>query len=92
MPLEITPNPLIADEYLDQNPDGNILALTASPGASQRKITDLCKNLHIRKENIHTRTRTDQDVKTYLKPMDIYKIGVELTELMEDVYAVIQKL
>ncbi|MFX0020596.1 MAG: DEAD/DEAH box helicase, partial [Candidatus Hermodarchaeota archaeon] len=32
------PYPLIADEYLDQNPDGNILALTASPGASQRKI------------------------------------------------------
>jgi Fanconi anemia group M protein len=86
------PYPLIADEYLDQNPDGNILALTASPGASQRKITELCKNLHIRKENIHTRTRTDRDVKTYLKPMDIYKIGVELTELMEDVYAVIQKL
>lgn len=86
------PYPLIADEYLDQNPDGNILALTASPGASQRKITELCKNLHIRKENIHTRTRTDRDVKTYLKPMDIYKIGVELTELMEEVYAVIQKL
>ncbi len=86
------PYPLIADEYLDQNPDGNILALTASPGASQKKITELCKNLHIRKENIHTRTRTDRDVKTYLKPMDIYKIGVELTELMEEVYAVIQKL
>ena len=86
------PYPLIADEYLDQNPDGNILALTASPGASQRKITELCKNLHIRKENIHTRTRTDRDVKTYLKPMDIYKIGVELTELMDDVYAIVQKL
>ncbi|MFX0027202.1 MAG: DEAD/DEAH box helicase, partial [Candidatus Hermodarchaeota archaeon] len=86
------PYPLIADEYLDQNPDGNILALTASPGASQKKISELCKNLHIRKENIHTRTRTDRDVKTYLKPMDIYKVGVDLTELMEDVYTVIQKL
>ena len=86
------PYPLIADEYIDQNPDGNILALTASPGASQKKIDILCKNLHIPKEHIHTRTRTDRDVKTYLMPMDIYKIGVELTELMEDAYTIVQKL
>ena len=86
------PYPLIADEYLDQNPDGNILALTASPGSSQKKIDTLCKNLHILKTHIHTRTRTDRDVKVYLKPMDIYKIGVELTELMEDAYTIVQKL
>jgi len=83
---------LIADEYVDQNPDGTILGLTASPGATKEKIKILCKNLHIPLENIHTRTRKDIDVKTYLKPMDIYKIGVNLTELMEDSYIAVQGL
>ncbi|TKJ21762.1 MAG: hypothetical protein CEE43_08720 [Promethearchaeota archaeon Loki_b32] len=40
-------------------------------------------------ENIHIRTRKDEDVKKYLKPMYIYKIGVDLTSLMEDVYKLI---
>jgi len=84
------PYTLIADEYLDQNPDGNILALTASPGASQNKINQLCDNLHIPNENIHIRTRKDEDVKKYIKPMDIFKIGVDLTNLMEKIYRTIQ--
>jgi len=83
---------LIADEYMDQNPDGTILGLTASPGSTKEKIKVLCKNLHIPLENIHTRTRKDVDVKTYLKPMDIYKIGVNLTELMENAYLSVQSL
>ncbi|MFX1557211.1 MAG: DEAD/DEAH box helicase [Promethearchaeota archaeon] len=83
---------LIADEYLDQNPDGNILGLTASPGSSKEKIKTLCNNLHIPLENIHTRTRKDLDVKKYLQPLDVYKIGVNLTELMEDAYYVIKQL
>jgi ERCC4-related helicase len=80
---------MIADEYTEHNPDGIILGLTASPGASKKKINILCQNLHIRIDNIHIRVRTDTDVKTYLKPMDIYKIGVDLTNLMEDIYQVI---
>jgi len=83
---------LIADEYVDQNPEGTILGLTASPGSTKEKIRVLCKNLHIPLENIHTRTRKDIDVKTYLKPMDIYKIGVNLTELMEKAYIEVQSL
>jgi len=83
---------LIADEYVDQNPDGTILGLTASPGATKEKIRVLCKNLHVPLENIHTRTRKDVDVKTYLKPMDVYKIGVNLTELMEEAYIAVQNL
>lgn len=83
------PYTMIADEFIDQNPDGIILGLTASPGASKKKIATLCHNLHIPIENIHIRTRKDSDVKTYLKPMDIYKIGVDLTSLMDDVYKVL---
>jgi len=82
----------IADEYVDQNPDGTILGLTASPGASKERIRILRENLYVPKENIHTRTRKDVDVKSYLKPMDIYKIGVNLTELMEEAYYAVQSL
>jgi len=83
---------LIADKFREQNPDGIILGLTASPGASREKIRVLCENLHVPLENIHTRTRKDVDVKTYLKPMDVYKIGVNLTELMADAYYAVQIL
>ncbi|MFX1479457.1 MAG: DEAD/DEAH box helicase, partial [Promethearchaeota archaeon] len=83
------PYTMIADEYAEQNSDGVTLALTASPGASKKKITQLCENLHIPIENIHIRTRKDEDVKTYLQPMDIYKIGVNLTELMAEVYTIL---
>ena len=86
------PYTLIADEYIDQNPDGNILALTASPGSSKDKIMKLCQNLHIPIDNIHIRTRKDKDVKTYLKPMDIFKIGVDLTDLMEEIYPILKIL
>jgi ERCC4-related helicase len=74
----------ISDIFVEQNPDGIILALTASPGSSQERIEELCNILHIDKENVHVRTREDEDVRRYIKPMDIYKIGVDMTELMED--------
>ncbi|MFX1326229.1 MAG: DEAD/DEAH box helicase family protein [Promethearchaeota archaeon] len=83
------PYTMIADEYVEQNPNGVSLALTASPGASKNKIAILCQNLHIPMENIHLRTRKDEDVRNYLKPMDIFKIGVNLTEPMEKVYSVV---
>lgn len=80
------PYTMISDEFVITNPDGIILGLTASPGASKKKIATLCESLHIPIENIHIRSRKDEDVKTYLKPMDIYKIGVDLTSIMEDMY------
>ncbi|MBD3256258.1 MAG: DEAD/DEAH box helicase [Candidatus Lokiarchaeota archaeon] len=77
------PYTTIAELYAVQNPDGNILSLTASPGASKERIAELCHILRVSPENTHFRTRKDHDVKNYLKPMDIYRISVELTELMK---------
>ncbi len=81
------PYGLIADRYLDENSDGTILALTASPGASKSKVVNLCNSLHIPLENIHIRSRKDDDVKKYLKRLDIYKIGVDMTSLMANIYS-----
>ncbi|MHA1490958.1 MAG: DEAD/DEAH box helicase [Promethearchaeota archaeon] len=86
------PYGLIADEFADQNPDGVILALTASPGSTKKKIAELCEQLHVPVENIHIRSRKDNDVKIFLKPMDVYKIGVDLTSLMKDVYFQVQRV
>jgi Fanconi anemia group M protein len=83
------PYGLIADTFTEQCPDGIILALTASPGASKKKVSLLCDHLHIDPDNIHIRTRKDQDVKSYLKPMAIFKVGVTLTSLMEQMYSAI---
>ena len=84
------PYTMIVDEYLDQNPDGNILALTASPGASKEKIKELCDSLHIPSENTHFRTRKDSDVSEYLKPLEVYKISANLTVLMKETYSVLK--
>ncbi|MBN1801449.1 MAG: DEAD/DEAH box helicase [Candidatus Lokiarchaeota archaeon] len=83
---------LIADKFLEQNSDGFILALTASPGSTKEKILTLCESLHVPVENIHIRSRKDNDVKSYLKPMDIFKIGVERTQLMEDSVEAIEQI
>jgi Fanconi anemia group M protein len=83
------PYTMISDIFMDHNPDGVILGLTASPGSSKKKIKALCESLHIPMENVHIRTRKDEDVKIYLKQTDIYKIGVMLTDLMKDVYQVL---
>ena len=82
----------ISDIFAEQNPDAISLALTASPGSSQERIDELCEILHIDKGNVHVRTREDEDVKGYITPMDIYKIGVDMTELMEDARLVTHQL
>jgi len=75
----------IAEYYHEMNPDGNILALTASPGSSQEKIQTLCDNLHIPTDHIELRTREDGDVKEYVKEMTIEKISVDKSAFMEEI-------
>ncbi len=75
----------IAKYYHEMNPDGNILALTASPGSSQEKIQTLCENLYISTENIELRTHEDGDVQEYVKEMTIEKISVEKSAFMEEI-------
>ncbi|MFX0073734.1 MAG: DEAD/DEAH box helicase, partial [Candidatus Hermodarchaeota archaeon] len=84
------PYTFIADEYNDQNPDGTILALTASPGASKERIRKLCYNLHIPLQNIYKRMREDTDVRIYIKDLEIIKIGVKPTDLMERFYEILR--
>lgn len=57
----------IAKIYLRQSLDSRILGLTASPGTSEDKINEICKNLFI--EKIEARNREHAEVKPYVKPI-----------------------
>lgn len=75
----------IAALYKEMNSDGNVLALTASPGFNKEKIDTLCKNLNIPIKNIEMRDRNDVDVKPFLHEMKIFKIGVKMNNLMSEI-------
>jgi len=81
----------IADKYFE-NPDGIILGLTASPGSSKSRINELCNNLHIPTSNIYLRTRDDNDVKKYIKPMKIFRVGVDMTEIMRLIHSALKNM
>ncbi|MEM7816595.1 MAG: DEAD/DEAH box helicase, partial [Candidatus Aenigmatarchaeota archaeon] len=81
----------IASEFMKQtNELGIILALTASPSANYSKIREIKKNLFI--EHIEIRTERDEDVKKYLKPVEIEWIEVELPSEIEELRKFLQDL
>ena len=55
-----------------------ILALTASPGADEARIKEVCKNLFI--ENIEVRTESDPDVRPYVKGITVEWLKVNLPD------------
>ncbi len=69
-------NTVVAKYYKKQSPTHLILALTASPGATKEKISEVCSNLFI--ENIELRTEEDQDISTHLQKKSTQDIKVEL--------------
>ena len=66
----------IANSYLKQARKPSILALTASPGSSEEKIQDVCRNLFI--QNIEIKTSKDEDVKEYANEIEFQFEVVEL--------------
>ncbi|MHA1619716.1 MAG: helicase-related protein, partial [Promethearchaeota archaeon] len=79
----------IAQFFHEQHPEGRILALTASPGANQEKVQEILTNLHIPLSNLEYRDKHDTDVKAYTHEVETSYIGVEMTEIMQNVHGVI---
>jgi len=73
----------VAKQYIKRALHPRILALTASPGTDHETINEVCKNLFI--EKIEVRTTTDEDVKPYIKDVDIKKVFVELPDEFIDI-------
>jgi len=59
----------IATYYFRQCRKPLVLGLTASPGGSEEKIAEVCKNLGI--TAIEHRTDEDKDVKPYIQPIEV---------------------
>ncbi len=74
----------IAQFYHVQNPNGRILALTASPGNKEHKEI-IQNNLHIPLKNIERRNKQDLDVKEYTHKIEEIVIGVDLTDDMKEI-------
>jgi ERCC4-related helicase len=81
---------LIAKEYKRNNPEGQILALTASPGSNKEKIKEMLSNLFI--EKIEVRTYKSMDVKPYVKKIKTEWVPVELYNEYKIVSGQIKKL
>jgi len=68
----------VAKAYAEQSTNPLILALTASPGSSEEKIKKICEALFI--TDIEIRSETDEDVKEYVKPVEIEIVKVEMPD------------
>jgi ERCC4-related helicase len=74
------PYAFIAKQYMTAASARNplILALTASPGADEERIREVCENLFI--ENIEVRTEDDPDVRPYVKGIKVEWKKVDLPD------------
>lgn len=68
----------VAKKYRFTSKNPLILGLTASPGATHEKVQEICNNLFIKAVEI--RSEGDLDVESYVQPVEIENIYVELPE------------
>ncbi len=77
----------IADEYLKKAKHPLILALTASPGDSEEKILEICKNLYIK--NIEY--KDEKELKEFLKYKKVNKIYIDLPEQLKELFTILKR-
>ena len=68
---------VVAKKYMEQAQNPLILGLTASPGGTEQKIREICKNLFI--EKVEIKTEADKDVVPYVKQVNTEVVKVDLT-------------
>jgi Fanconi anemia group M protein len=80
----------VAKKYFEQSGHPIILGMTASPGADNKKIREICKTLYI--EHIECRSEEDEDVAPYVKPIDIDWKMVDLPIEYRDALKIIKEM
>jgi Fanconi anemia group M protein len=81
--------PYVAQKYLEQAKNPRILALTASPGGTRQKITEICKNLGI--TAVEIKTERDEDVEPWVKKKDLEWEDVSLPESFLEIKSLLDK-
>ncbi len=77
----------IAKKYVETAKNYQILGLTASPGSTEEKISEIKKNLFI--DRVEIRTEQDSDVKPYIYKVDNEWIKVKLPSEFMDIKIII---
>lgn len=73
----------IAERYFQIARDPLCLGITASPGSSEEKITEVCRALHI--ESVAIKTESDRDVSQYVHKKEIEWKRIELPSEMREI-------
>lgn len=68
--------------------NSRIVGLTASPGGKRKRIREIMDNLKI--NQVEARARTDEDVRDWVKEIDVSYRTVELSEGMKQIQGLLQ--
>ncbi len=79
----------IARKYVQQNPEGLILGLTASPGGREQHIKEVCSSLFIK--NIEIKSLADEDVKPYSHEIKLEWRVVELPGQFREIMQLLER-
>jgi len=80
----------IAKKFMSQSRNPLVLALTASPGWTESRIREVCRNLFIKAVEI--RNEVDSDVEKYVKPIEKDFVYVDFPEDFRKIRGCLQEI
>ena len=80
----------IAEKYFESAKNPHVLGITASPGSSDEKISEVCQALHV--ENVAVKTEKDRDVRPYVQEKEIEWLQVQLPAEMAEIRGNLEKI
>ncbi len=80
----------IAEKYFESAKNPHVLGITASPGSSDEKISEVCQALHV--ENVAVKTERDRDVLPYVQEKEIEWLQVQLPAEMAEIRSYLEKI
>lgn len=80
----------IAEKYFESAKNPHVLGITASPGSSDEKISEVCQALHV--ENVSVKTEKDRDVRPYVQEKEIEWFQVQLPLEMAEIRGYLEKI
>jgi len=83
-------NTKVAQFYLQQSTNQRILALTASPGSTLKKINEIKQNLNLTATEI--RTDQDEDIKKHVQQKESQQIYVTIPEEIKQIKTLLQTI
>lgn len=80
----------IAEKYFESAKNPHVLGITASPGSSDEKISEVCEALHV--QNVAVKTEKDKDVRPYVQEKEIEWLQVQLPAEMAEIRGYLEKI